>query len=89
MKYPEDTDNFGNTLLNLAVQADLVNTTTFLLDNNCDVNTQNKALNTPLHYALSKNNFKIANILLKRKADEKLENYLGLTPWQCLNKNLD
>lgn len=89
LKYPEDTDNFGNTLLNLAVQADLVNTTTFLLDNNCDVNTQNKALNTPLHYALSKNNFKIANILLKRKADEKLENYLGLTPWQCLNKNLD
>jgi ankyrin repeat protein len=88
-KYPEECDSSGNTLLNLAVQADLTNTTTFLLDFNCDVNTQNQALNTPLHYALSKNNFEIANILIKRKADEKLENAQGFTPWQCLNRNLD
>jgi ankyrin repeat protein len=88
-KNPEESDTKGNTLLNLAVQADLIPTTTFLLDLNLYINTQNHSLNTPLHYALSKKNFEIANLLLKRKASEKIENALGFTPWQCIGINLE
>jgi hypothetical protein len=40
-------------------------------------------MNSPLHYALSHKNFKIANLLINRKADEELINTKGLTPWQC------
>jgi len=44
-----------------------------------------------LHYALSFKNFKIADLLLMKKADEELPNKKGYSPWQLLtlNENID
>ena len=42
-------------------------------------------MNTPLHYALSYQNFELADILINAGADESIKNYDGLTPWQCVN----
>ena len=48
-------------------------------------NSQNKKLNTPLHYALTYQNFKLADLLIRNGADENIKNRDGLGPWQCLN----
>ena len=57
----------------------------YLLGKGANVNTQNKKQNTPLHYALSYQNFTICDMLLRSGADESVKNYKGLTPWQCLD----
>lgn len=46
-------------------------------------------MNSPLHYALSHNNFKIANLLISKKSDEALINAKGMTPWQCIGTEID
>jgi ankyrin repeat protein len=46
-------------------------------------------MNSPLHYALSHKNFKIANLLISKKSDEELINIKGLTPWQCIGTEID
>jgi ankyrin repeat protein len=81
----ESKDEKGNTFLSLATQANCIEIIEFLIEKNADVNTQNKLLNTPLHYALSNQNFYIANILLKKRASENLCNKDGLIPWQCID----
>ena len=45
--------------------------------------------NSPLHYALSNHNYKIANLLIYYGANENLLNNKGLNPWECNNNNLD
>ena len=50
-----------------------------------DPNIGNNKMNTPLHYALSYQNFELADILINAGADESIKNYDGLTPWQCVN----
>lgn len=85
----ETKDKKGNTLLNLAVQIDSEEVVKFLIEMNADVNTQNYELNTPLHYALSRRNFKLANLLISNKADEIFRNKRLLTPWQCLGLGID
>jgi hypothetical protein len=37
-----------------------------------------------LHNALIHKNFGVADLLIKRRADEGLKNVAGLSPWQCL-----
>ncbi len=42
-----------------------------------------------MHYAFFNKNFKIANFLIKHGANESIYNNVGLSPWQCLNSNLE
>ena len=44
--------------------------------------------NTPLHYALVYHNFEIADMLIKRGANENLRNHKGFNPWQCLDSTI-
>ena len=80
----EERDDKGNTFLNLSVQCCCKPIIKFLLHKGANSNTQNKKLNTPLHYALSFQNYDIADLLLKYGADESIKNVDGLTPWQCV-----
>lgn len=81
----EERDKEGNTFINLAVQCDCEDIVNYLISKGANVNTQNNKLNSPLHYALSYQNFTIGDLLLRSGADEKLKNAKGLTPWQCLD----
>ena len=81
----EEKDKEGNTFLNLAVQCDCEDIVNYLISKGANVNTQNKKLNSPLHYALSYQNFTICDMLLRSGADETMKNAKGLTPWQCLD----
>ena len=81
----EIRDNEGNTLLNIATQCDFKKAVIYLLNLGANPNSQNYKLNSPLHYALSYQNFELADILIKHGANENLKNLEGLTPWQCLN----
>ena len=85
---PEIKDKDGNSLLNLAVQSNCFQIVNYLLNVGASPNSQNNKNNTPLHYALTFHNFEIADMLIKRGADEKIINELGATPWQCLNTGL-
>jgi ankyrin repeat protein len=80
----DSIDNEQNSLLNLAVQCNAYEISEYLLWIGADVNLQNILLNAPLHYALYAKNFKLANLLINKKADEELVNSKGLTPWQCI-----
>ena len=80
----EERDDKGNTFLNLSVQCCCKPIIKFLLHKGANSNSQNKKLNTPLHYALSFQNYDIADLLLKYGADESIKNVDGLTPWQCV-----
>ena len=85
MIHIESKDEFGNTLLNLAVQCNATKIAIFLVDEGAEVNSLNNKLNSPLHYALCHNNYKIANLLINKKANEDQTNERGLTPWQYAN----
>ncbi len=80
----EEKDEKGNSFLNLSVQCCCKEIIEFLIDKGANINSQNKKLNTPLHYALSYQNYDIADLLLRFGADENIKNIDGLTPWQCL-----
>ena len=43
-------------------------------------------MNTPLHYAITHKNFKLADLLISKKANEELVNWNNLTPWQCIGE---
>ena len=79
-----ERDEKGNSFLNLAVQCCCREIIMFLINNGADINSQNKKLNTALHYALSYQEYDIADLLLRYGADENIKNINGLTPWQCL-----
>ena len=79
-----ERDENGNSFLNLAVQCCCREIIMFLINKGADINSQNKKLNTALHYALSFQEYDIADLLLKYGADENIKNINGLTPWQCL-----
>ena len=81
----EERDDKGNTFLNLSVQCCCKPIIKFLLHKGANSNSQNKKLNTPLHYALTYQNFKLADLLIRNGADENIKNRDGLAPWQCLN----
>jgi ankyrin repeat protein len=80
----EEKDEKGNSFLNLSVQCCYKAIIEFLIDKGANINSQNKKLNTPLHYALSYQNYDIADLLLRFGADENIKNIDGLTPYQCL-----
>ncbi len=79
----------GNTLLILAVKEGNYQITKFLCEEKADVNIQNAEGNTALHYAIGKQFYSIADILTTHGAKEDLLNIKGLSPWDCIENNVD
>ena len=82
-------DEKGNTLLILAIKQGLNTICKLLLKNGIDINIQNDNGNSALHYALSGKNFIMADELRKLGAVENCKNKIGLSPWDCIGKNID
>ena len=82
-------DEYGNSLLILAIRQGLDTISRMLIKNNIDVDAQNVNGNSALHYALSGKNYKIADELIKLGADENCKNNSGLAPWDCIGKSID
>ena len=60
--YPEGTDLFGNTLLHIAIQNEDVNTTKFLINQDCDIHAPNDKGTTPLDLLKSSKNEDLQSI---------------------------
>ena len=95
-------DENGFTFLNCAVRYNCrKEIVQFLIIKGCNPNIPNVSFfninfflfqnigNCPLHYALSYQNYEIANLLINSGANESLVNKNGLNPWRCINLNLD
>ena len=79
----------GNTLLLLAAREGNYQITKFLCEEQADVNIQNADGNTALHYAIGKQFYSIADLLNMYGAKEDLLNLKGLSPWDCIEHNVD
>ena len=93
-------DENGFTFINTAVKFNCrKQIIEFLLIKGCNPNIPNVRFlfylinqnngNCPLHYALSYENYEIANLLIYSGANESLVNKDGLNPWRCINQTLD
>ena len=78
-----------NTLLILCAKEGNYYITKFLCEQGAEVNLQNNSGNTALHYALGKQFYCIADILTRNGAREDIRNLKGLTPWDCIENNID
>ena len=87
--YINTQDENGNTLLILAIKQGLYTICKLLMKSGIDVNIQNFQGNSALHFALSGKNFQLADELRKFGATENCKNKIGLTPWDCIGKNID
>ena len=97
-KYYEANINFidinqelyeGNTLLILCSAEGNYFVAKFLCERGAEVNIQNKSGNTALHYAIGKQFYSIADILTRYGAREDIKNIKGLTPWDCIENNIE
>ena len=79
----------GNTLLILSAKDGNLTITKFLCEEGCEVNIQNHRGNTALHYAIGKQFYGVADILTRHGAREDIRNFNGLTPWECVDHNID
>ena len=83
-------DNEGYTFLNTSLRynckKDLIE---FLIKSGSNPNICDNKGNTPLHYALSHENFQVVNLLIKFGAEENIKNCYGLNPWQVIGINLE
>jgi hypothetical protein len=68
-------------------QADLLNLVLLLLKHGAAVNNRTKNRYTPLHLAIRRNRFKLAEILLEHGADAHAENINGQTPLHILSES--
>ena len=79
----------GNTLLILCAKEGNYYITKFLCEQKAEVNWQNHSGNTALHYAVGKQFYAIADILTRYGAREDIKNIKGLTPWDCIEHNIE
>ena len=79
----------GNTLLILSAREGNYYITKFLCEQNADVNIQNCNGNTALHFAIGKQFYAIADILTRHGATEDIKNIRGLSPWDCIENNIE
>ena len=79
----------GNTLLILSAREGNHPISKYLCDRGIDVNIQNNAGNTALHYAIGNQFYSIADILTRFGAREDIANTKGLLPWDCIENNLE
>jgi ankyrin repeat protein len=76
------TVNEGYMPLGLAAQRSNAEVVTALLDHNYDVNAQDQAKRTALHWAVSESRLKIVEILVEHGADVNAKDEIGQTPLQ-------
>ena len=79
----------GNTLLILCAREGNYAIAKFLCDQRVEVNRQNNAGNTALHYAIGNQFYSIADVLTRHGAREDIANNKGLLPWDCVENNID
>ena len=79
----------GNSLLILSIKEGNYNIAKFLVEQGSEVNNQNHNGNTALHYAVVKHFYNIADLLTKYGAREDIKNNKGLTPWECVEYNIN
>ena len=79
----------GNTLLILSAKDGNSFISKFLCEQGAKINTQNFKGNTALHYAIGKQFYGVADILARHGAREDIRNNMGLTPWECIDHNME
>lgn len=82
----EQTDQHGNSLLVLAAQQGSKRICKFLLRRGADVNIQNSAGNTALHFCYAYNKEALAEYLKSKGANDAILNADGLTCYEGLNR---
>jgi ankyrin repeat protein len=60
-----------------------------LLEKGANPNIQNYEGNSALHFALSRKNFGMADLLKFHGAQEDVINKRGYNPWECLGKSIE
>ena len=79
----------GNTLLILSAKDGNLFISKFLCEQGAKINAQNQRGNTALHYAIGKQFYGVADVLTRNGAKENIRNNLGLTPWECIEHNIE
>ena len=79
----------GNTLLILSSKDGNFFISKFLCEQGAKINAQNHNGNTALHYAIGKQFYGVADILTRHGAKEDIKNNMGLTPWECIENNIE
>ena len=72
---------FENTPLHIAAEKGLADIVKRLLEEDADINVQNKFGETPLHLTAMLGHHEIAELLLENHADSSIENCNGETPF--------
>ena len=81
----EATDEAGNTLLLVACQNVSRRAVEMCVERGANINAQNRAGNTPLHYAMAYDpDGSLGEFLIDKGANDMLENKLGLSPYDGL-----
>ena len=79
----------GNTLLILSAKDGNFFISKFLCEQGAKINTQNNLGNTALHYAIGKQFYGVADVLTRHGAKEDIRNNMGLSPWECIDHNME
>ena len=83
--YPVDTpDDYGNSLLCVACQNGLKRIVKVLLRREADINFQNRAGNTPLHFCYAYEFLTLAEYLQTKGADPEILNNRGMSCYEGL-----
>jgi ankyrin repeat protein len=81
-------DDFGNSLLHIAVHEKLVEIATFLIQAGCDVNAQDNNGETPLHVAVTFPDTDIIKLLINNSADANIKDNTGDTPLSLADNDI-
>ena len=79
----------GNTLLILSAKDGNFFISKFLCEQGAKINIQNNLGNTALHYAIGKQFYGVADVLTRHGAKEDIRNNMGLSPWECIDHNME
>ena len=82
-------DSEGNTFLILSIKSGMNYVSKLLLEKGANPNIQNHDGNSALHFALSRKNFGMADLLKFHGAKEDIINKRGFNPWECLGKSIE
>lgn len=76
------TDRVGNSLLHIACHSNSKRMVKFALRKGLNINAQNSAGQTALHYCFAYGHRALASYLIDKGADDSIKNAEGLTPYE-------